>query len=292
MRFVHAIMAHARSEQLARLIDALLAPASDDRVVLHIDAGSDLWRKDRERFAAHPSGRLCLVERPVRVTWGQSSQVEAQRRLLRTALTEPFDYYHLISGADWPVCSRERMVADLASFGANLPVLADLWDEEMPRRMDDWWFDEPKLRFGQWQWFNENAARAQLRLSWAATRWLSKAGIARRRFDDQPWLKGSSWYSVPWDVAVELEREMSALLDSGRLAFTQCSDEHVAPTILGRRHPARILPARRYIDWSDGGWHPKVLRAEDRAALDASGAWFARKVDADVDGFFYEIGPF
>jgi hypothetical protein len=292
MRFVHAIMAHNAADQLARLIDALLAPDTEDRVVLHIDRASALWRDQRHRFASHPSGRLRLVVDPARVRWGHWSQVEAQRRILRTALAEPFDHLHLISGADWPCVSRVRMVADIKGAGTPAPVHADLWGEEQPRRMDDWWFEEPKLHVPRWQWFNANADRAQVRFSWAATRWLHQRGFRRAQFDDQPWLKGSSWYSVPRDTAETLERETSALLDTGRLDFTQCSDEHVAPSILGRRFTARIVPARRYIDWGAGGDHPKLLRAEDRDAILGSGAWFARKVSAAVDDFFYTLPPF
>ncbi len=292
MRFVHAIMAHAGADQLARLVDALLAPASDDRVILHIDAGSLLWRRERARFAAHPSGRLHLIAHPVRVRWGQSSQVEAQRRLLRAALAEPFDYFHLISGADWPCCNRTQMIADIKAWGSRNPVFADLWGEQQPRRMEDWWFDEPRICIPGWHWFNENAHRAQVRLSWGVTRWLHGKGLLRARFDDRPWLKGSSWYSVPRDAAEVLERETSAMLDCGRLDFTQCCDEHVAPSVLGRRFAERIEPARRYIDWSGGGYHPKLLQAEDRDAIIASGAWFARKVSAQADDFFYALPPF
>lgn len=286
---VHAIMAHAGADQLARLIDRLLADSAEDRVVLHLDAGSTLWRDHRARFAAHPSGRLRLIARPVRVRWGQASQVGAQRRLLRAALAEPFDYYHLISGACWPVRTRAAMVADIAGFGPRAPVFADLWGEEQPRRMGDWWFDAPRQLVPAWPRLDENLYRARLRLSWAATAWLQRRGLTRALFDGQPWLKGSSWYSVPFDVARVLEREMSALLGCGRIDFTQCADEHVAPTILGRRFADRIEPARRYIDWSAGGYHPKLLRAEDRAAILASDAWFARKVSAEVDDFFYAL---
>jgi hypothetical protein len=293
MRFVYAIMAHAGADQLARLIDRLLGggagEGAGDRVVLHLDAGSPLWREQRGRFTSHPSGRLHLIARPVRVRWGQASQVEAQRRLLRAALAEPFDYCHLISGACWPARARADMVADLAEFGPRRPVFADLWGEKQPRRMGDWWFDAPRQLVPAWPWLDENLYRVRLRLSWAATAWLQRRGLSRALFGGQPWLKGSSWYSAPFDAAQVLEREMSALLDCGRIAFTQCADEHVAPTILGRRFADRIEPARRYIDWSAGGYHPKLLRAGDQAAIIASKAWFARKVAAEVDDFFYAL---
>ncbi len=289
MRLVYAIMAHAHAEQLQQLIDRLLRSDSEDRVVLHIDAGSPLWREHRARFASHATGRLHLVPDPARVVWGHYSQVEAHRRLLRTALAEPFDYFHLIRGADWPIATRDSMVNDIKTITPRKPVFVDLWGDIQANRMDDWWFDHPKISLPRLPRFNVNAQRAQIRASWLASRWLHNAGIERRQFDTQPWLKGSSWYSLPWDAAQVLERETSALLETGRLRFTQCADEHVAPTILARRFGDVLLPARRYIDWSRAGNHPKLLREADRAEILQSGAWFARKFDARIDPFFTSL---
>ncbi len=292
MRHVYAILAHANPTQLARLIDSLLAPASEDRVVLHLDVASSLWKNGRGRFESHATGRLTLVDHPTRVIWGHASLVEAQRRLLRAALTQPFDYYHLISGSDWPIATRDRLNADIAARSPRRPVHIDLLENRQPARMDDWWFDSRKIVVPGWPRLTENAQRAQTRLSWSASRWAKAAGIRRQPFDRQPWLKGSGWFSVPYDAAVVLERETSRLLDSGRLTFTQCPDEHVAASILGRRFADRLEDGRRYIDWSSGGYHPKLLRHEDRPALERSGAWFARKVDATIDDFFYALPPF
>ncbi|WP_353230831.1 beta-1,6-N-acetylglucosaminyltransferase [Novosphingobium sp.] len=291
MRMVYAVMAHAQPDQLGRLIDTLLAPASDDRVVLHIDARSALWRQGRARFASHPSGRLTLVADPAQVIWGHASLVEAQRRLLRCALAAPFDHFHLISGNDWPITTRAQMVADLANEARDA-VYLDLWSGEQANRMDDWWFDTRRITLPGLPVITANAQRAQTRLSWIASRWAHRIGLHRPRYDAQAWLKGSGWYSLPWDAALVLEREMSALIDQGRLRLTSCADEHVAPTVLARRFAGQIRPARRYIDWSSGGNHPRLLRGPDRDALLHSGAWFARKVDAMADDFFYGLPPF
>ncbi|GAA0272235.1 beta-1,6-N-acetylglucosaminyltransferase [Alteraurantiacibacter aestuarii] len=292
MRFVFAILAHANADQLARLIDTLLAPDSDDLVVLHLDRRSDLWRHQRDRFAAHPSGRLRLVMHPTKVLWAHRSLVEAQQLLVREALRADFDYFHLLSGADWPVCSRSRMVEDIASFANRKPVFADLWGELQEKRMDDWWFDERGLSVPGCNRLTENIQRAQTRLSWSFSKIMRGAGIHRRRYAGSRWLKGSGWFSVPRDAAIRMEREVTRLQKSGRLVFTQCPDEHVCQTVLGRLFADRIEPARRFIDWSGGGYHPKLLKTEDTSAITASNAWFARKVDAGTDPFFYQLGRF
>lgn len=285
----YAVMAHAMPEQLALLLDRLLPPGTGDRVVLHLDARSTLWRHQRERFASHPSGRLTLIEQPFKVLWGHYSQVDCQRPLLRAALAEPFDYFHLISGADWPACPLPQIARDIAAYGERRPIFTDLWGELQLNRMDDWWFEHPKINLTDVLRLNENIARAQVRASWALTRWGKKLGLKRSTYAGQPWMKGSSWYSVPQDVARVLLAEYDRLMHEGRLRFTQCADEHVAPSVFARKFSDRIEPARRYIDWSGNASHPKLLRAEDEAAIRESGAWFARKCDARVDDFFLNL---
>lgn len=286
---VYGIMAHNLPDQLEKLIDRLLPPHTQDRVVLHLDAGCDLWTHQRTRFAAHPSGRLTLVSNPARVIWGHYSQITAQQRLLREAMAQPFDYVHLISGSDWPVRSPESIAEEIASHGARRPIFTDLWGELQTERMDDWWFERRKLRLPGMPRLNENIERAQIRASWIFSRWFRQAGLKRSRYAGQAWMKGSSWFSLPHDAAQRLLADYERLLRSGRLVFTQCADEHVAPSVFIRNFADRLEPARRYIDWSGQGWHPKLLRAEDEAAIRQSGAWFARKCDAGVDDFFLHL---
>ncbi|WP_068084900.1 beta-1,6-N-acetylglucosaminyltransferase [Novosphingobium rosa] len=286
---IYAIMAHHLPDQLALLIDRLLPPDTQDRVVLHLDAGCDLWRHQRARFAAHPSGRLTLVSDPARVIWGHHSQIAAQQRLLREGLKQPFDYLHLISGADWPVRAPQQIAQDIGAFGPRRPIFAELWGETQTERMDDWWFERRKLRVPHMPRLNENIERAQIRASWAFSRWFRKAGLKRSAYAGQAWMKGSSWFSMPQDVAQVLLADYDRLLRSGRLACTQCADEHVAPSLFARSFADRLEADHRYIDWSAQGWHPKLLRAGDADAIRQSGAWFARKCDATVDDFFLRL---
>lgn len=196
--------------------------------MLHLDARSTLWRHQRERFASHPSGRLTLIEQPLKVLWGHYSQVDCQRPLLRAALAEPFDYVHLISGADWPACPLPQIARDIAAYGERRPVFTDLWGELQLNRMDDWWFEHPKINLTDVLRLNENIARAQVRASWALTRWGKKLGLKRSTYEGQPWMKGSSWYSVPQDAARVLLAEYDRLMGEGGCASRN------APTSMSR----------------------------------------------------------
>lgn len=293
MKFVYGIMAHAGHVQLHALLDRLSADAEPgDRIVLHLDRRSSLWRNNRDAFANHSSGIVELVEHPAAVIWGHHSQVTAQVRMLDAALCAPFDYYHLISGVDWPIASRATMARDIAASPVIRPAYARIWGEADQQRMQHWWFDERKFRSVQFPRFAENVERAQTRLSWLASDWWNSAGLARSTYHGGPWVKGSSWYSLPYDIAEAVRTDAHRLLASGRLRFTQCCDEHVVPTILTRRFGDRIEADRRYIDWAAGGYHPKVLCREDAPAIATSGAWFARKFDINTDDFFLRPGAF
>jgi hypothetical protein len=46
---------------------------------------------------------------------------------------------------------------------------------------------------------------------------------------------------------------------------------------------------RRFIRWKPGTSNPELLGAADEPAIRASDAWFARKVDRNVDPFFLSL---
>jgi Core-2/I-Branching enzyme len=292
VRFAYLVMAHNMPAQLDALIDRLTDGEHDDRVVLHLDRKSALWRNDRARLAAHPSGKVVLVERPVYAGWAHWSQVAAQHRTLGAGIATGCDYLHLISGADWPVVSRARMVADIAASGPSRPAFSAVEGAQMGKRMDHWWFDDRRLALPGWPRLSENIVRAQTRFSMAFSTCLERIGVRRARVAGQPWLKGSSWFSLPQDIATDIHAETGRLLANGRLLFTRCADEHVMQTLLGRRHADRIAADKRYIDWSAGGNNPKLLRRDDAPAILASGAWFARKLDMAIDDFFLDPAAF
>lgn len=292
MNFAYAILAHGTPDQLCRLIDRLADGPEGDRIVLHLDRKSALWRDQRARFASHPSGKLVLVPDPVKVYWAHYSQVAAQCSVITAALRQDCDYIHLLSGADWPIAPRAKMIADIAADGTRRPAFIDLYGEFQQERLQHWWFDDRKFHLADHPRLSENVERAQTRLSWAFSRWWDKAGLQRSRIADQPWIKGSGWFSLPRDIAARVCEEVEQMLRGGRLRFTQCADEHVFQTLLVRRYGDRVVADHRYIDWRAGGYHPKVLTRADREAIVASGAWFARKFDRATDDFFLEPGAF
>lgn len=288
MRFVWLIGAHNRPDQLERLLDRLLPAGTGDRAVLHLDARSDLWRKQRDRFANHASGRVSLIRRPARIHWGHGSITVSIRRMLDEALREPFDYAHLLSGMDWPIASRARIVADIAAQ-PDRPAFLTMLGAEQAERMMQWRITLDRAT----DWIGIAPLRAQARHELAVlerklNQWGAAWGVTRSEPFGSPWLKGWMWWSLPRDIAARARDGLRSLERSGRLNLTACSDEHALQTIVARAFPDRLAPYRRHIMWDKNASSPRVLLGADLPGMQESDAWLARKVDMDVDDFFLD----
>ena len=286
MRMAYLIMAHDDRAGLENLLRVLLPPNSSDFAVVHADAGSPLWRDLRGGWGmASADPRVRLLPDPVKVIWGHWSQVEAARRLIDAALAEGCDYAHTLSGADWPVVSRERLIAEIAAEPAGT-CFAEAVPGEQEDRMQDYRLDTRWLRLDPGRQRLAYAATWELR---RAARIAGRIGQALGHERSRPlgrWSKGSCWWSLPLAALRTCSAASGELMRSGRLKGTVCADEHVVPTALVAKHAHQLQPNRRYIDFPPGASSPRILTAADLPRIQASGAWFARKVDANVDPFF------
>jgi len=284
MRQAYLILAHAGPDQLERLLDRLLPQGTPDSAILHLDASAPIWAM-RARFAGHRSSAVQVIADPVAVRWGHHSIMQATAKLLAAAMETPFDIAHHISGADWPVLPHDRLVASIAAEGLDKARIA-IVGAVQTERMQTWWLDDrligPGARSSDLRIRSAQLLRAA---SHGITGLAAAAGQRRSELYDQPWLKGWQWWSLPRDIVGAARAELDALLRSGRLRFTKCSDEHVIPTVVGRRFADRIVPYRRFIRWPEGDSSPAVLTRADLPMIRASNAWFARKIDLAADNF-------
>jgi len=274
MRQAFLILAHEDGAQLEALVRRLVPPGSLDRAIIHIDRKSALWRETRGGFL---NGIATVIARPVRVRWGHSSQIAATRLLLAEALREPFDMAHLISGADWPLVSRERMIGE-AGAACHIEAVRGVQCERMERiRLDARLLRPDPAR--PWEWYPARALRM-----------LSALLPARGQGRWGPWHKGSQWWSLPRDACEVVYAETSRALRTGVILGTLCADEHLIQTIVSHHFPDRIAQNRRFIRWGSAA-SPDVLTAADWPEAKASEAWFARKLVRRHDSFFLAAHP-
>lgn len=284
MRFLYLILAHRDLDQLRALIARLLRDDPQDRVLLHFDARSPVDDDALRSLAAEFAGAVELTTRTA-IWWGHASQVVAELVLLEAAAARQFDYVHLLSGQDWPLRTKAEIVASISPGEQFVRFEAD-----MSHRMNDHFFDTrlnaPTMTLTVPQYYRKRllciAARAYDRV-------LTRLGRARTCPVGPQWVKGSTWWSLDREAVAWLTPRLRALVDSGRLRFTVCSDEHAIQTLLHYAPFAdRIRDYRRLIVW-EGGNSPLTLTREHVPALRASDAWFARKFEAAKDPFFLEL---
>ncbi len=289
MNFAYLIAAHHKADQLKALLDKLLRPGTGDFAILHLDRKSTLWTQQRDQFANHPSNQVHVIEQPVNVRWGHKSQLDATLKMLDAAIEKGFTVAHHISGVDWPIASRANIVSDIEAFPDAVRV--EIVGHVQADRMQDWWLYPPTTNsLRAFPQLASNVRHAQAGFSKGFTKLASIAGIER----SQPygrWVKGWSWWSVPQDAAIGIAEELRMILRSNRLCFTRCSDEHVIPTIVANQYSHRLANYRRYVNWEGATANPNILTQSHLPAIRESGAWFARKFDADIDDFFLTAFP-
>lgn len=282
MRMAYLILAHRDLDQLGTLIGRLLREDPGDRVLIHFDRGSPVSDDELSSFARRYGSSVALIPR-VRCRWGHHSLVEAEWLLMNAASRLEIDQAHFISGQDWPIASKARIVAQsqpgTCRYSFEQPAMAE--------RMNAYHFHSrmlgPNAHATAWRYHLDSNLRRAARL-------YTQLSGPRACPLGPEWKKGSAWWSLPKPALDHAAPRLRRLIDSGRLRHTLCSDEHVTGTVLAYSPFASTIESnRRFIRWPADASSPAVLQAKDLPALQASGAWFARKVDRAADPFFLKL---
>ena len=112
----YLILAHSQPQQLGRLINAIDHETVD--IYVHVDKSADL-----EKFitAVKAKSNVFFIEKRKTVTWMGYSTVVATLELLKVASSSRrYEYYSLISGADYPVKSNDYIAEYLQQSSEQL----------------------------------------------------------------------------------------------------------------------------------------------------------------------------
>ena len=281
LRHAYLIAAHDKPAQLRTLLSLLNHPDND--IYLHIDRKATGFSESELRAAA-PLSRVFFAPR-LDARWGDEVFIDVIVSLLRMASTEEHAYYHLLSGADLPLQSQDEIHDFFAAHAGQEFVDFDreTVDAAMLRqRIGRWHMRQPVRPF----------AKKLYRVMEAC--WLDLQKLLRvDRLKHCPavFQKGAVWFSITHACAVYALRQV----DQSRTFYRRsvCADELWLQTALAgspfmekRAFPGfgdECAATMRFVDWSDGGRSPRVLRNEDYAALMESNMLFARKFDEAKD---------
>jgi len=281
LRHAWLIIAHGNVTVLKKQLRFLDSENAD--IFIHMDAKADNIDFEALRVVTKHSA-VTFVPR-IRISWGHFSLAESELILLREATAGCYDYYHLLSGVDVPLKSREYIESYFSRRnGTNyIHMQSPTLSREFSDRVKYYY---PLQRLN----IRNRALRTGLR---RATILLERPFVNRCRGygENFIWQKGSQWWSITHDFAVYLLSREDWIRKTFRSTF--CSDEIFTQTVI-MNSPFRSTlfteeasddhrSCLRYIDWTRG--KPYCFRDSDTEELLHTGEdyLFARKFNYATD---------
>ena len=271
MRIAHIIMAHKGPKQLERLIAKMQHPMFD--LYVHLDKKADMLKFKH----LGEQDNVCFITDRFECNWGGYSFVRAILSSVKEVLGSGRDYAYvnLMSAQDYPIKPLDELYQFLMRRSGTSFISYELHD-------NDWW-KHAVTRF-RFYHFTDYKLKGRYLLQKIAN-----TVMPYRQFPLDLNLYGSSdssWWVISAGAAKYLVNFVESNPKLNRfMQFTWGADEFLIATVL-MNSPFKDKIANnnlRYIDWSEGGPHPKILAADDLDRLIESDKFFARKFDIDVD---------
>lgn len=308
-RITYVVIAHAREQQLLRLVRVLRHECPNSSVVIHWD--SQAPPLDPAPFLE--LGSVFMVGNPVHPEWGGFEMVTALSRSMRTALDlTSFDWLVLLSGQDYPIMPLERVQQELAASGVDAfvdahRVASGRWafrwrrsaDTRLGRRYYFAYVAVPAIG----KWLPRCLRGAILRAAFlvdecqpfaslwpmpAGVRW--RLGVRRLRAPfcpSRPCRVGSQWFNLSRrgvERILDHAGEHSAIARHYRR--TIIADESLFQTVICADPELAVrLDNARYQIWADteSPLHPDTLTIDRLDEILTCGKHFARKFDDQID---------
>jgi hypothetical protein len=278
MRIANIILTHKNPSQLEKMIVALRHVDFD--FYIHVDKKVNI--RDFE-FLQEMSQVYFIKDRTV-CNWGGFSLVEAIiKSIEQIDQTEiAYDFVNLMSAQDYPI----QPVAKIREFfNANRGYSFLSFDES---RDSSWWQNAEK-RYANFHFTDMNFRGKYV------VQALANTLMSTRKFPVPITLFGgnkSCWWTITKEAAVYLAAYLRANPKiMSFLKLTWGSDEFIVASILmNSPFKEKIINENyRFIDWTDGLAHPKILCSADYHRITESKMLFARKFDIAVDAKIIQL---
>ena len=103
----YLIIAHKNFDQLAKLLSLLDDKRND--IYIHIDKKSIFTYIDKNLLLRSVNHSKVYFVHRITVTWGAYSNVGSEMELLKAAVKNNYEYYHLLSGQDLPLKTQDEI---------------------------------------------------------------------------------------------------------------------------------------------------------------------------------------
>lgn len=273
-RHAYLIMAHKVDHVLTTLLKMIDSKYND--IYIHFDLKAKDNPDKLNEVIKHSS--LFFTKR-VKVYWGHISQCYAMYALWAEAYAHgPYNYYHLISGADLPIQKQSEI---RKFFGVNAGKnFVGFSANKLPEKYNYHYF-HPKHKGATF--FQSILHRIE--------RWI---GVKNKLFSKYILQRGCQWSSLTNEaVSVMLENKEEFL---SALKYTNCPDEIITQTILYNSKLRDSIydmndefrSCMRLIDWSRGT--PYAYTIDDFKDIVSSNRIFCRKIsDGALADKIYEV---
>ncbi len=291
-KHAYLIMAHNNFEQLKLLIDVLDHERVD--IFIHIDKKSDF--RDYDSLKAHAKRSYIDIFSEVSVYWSDYSLTECEFVLLEHAHRNgPYEYYHLISNADFPLKSQQKI---LDFFDANkgkefvtfrFPM--NLWpfrNKQYTTEHKYYHFMTKSLRTG-----NKFVDVSSYCIEYFLVFLQFLLRVDRIKGKYVP-CKGSNWWSITQDLADYIISQKEWI--EKNFKHTRASDEVFVSVLVynsefneRRYNMSNECPCdgnQRLIDWKRG--FPYSFNINDYDEVISSNLMFVRKTNMKTDGGLVE----
>lgn len=288
MKHAFLIMAHTNYNLLGRLLKKL--DHSDNTIYIHIDAKSPFSAEDRDFLVGCCRySEIVMVDR-YHANWGGYSLIDIELRMLECASSGNYDYYHFLSGADFPIKPMEYIHT---FFHKNAGY-------EFVHFCSDDFNQKQSYRYRRFHFFQERCGRTNniYRFVKRGLLFAQKIlGVDRtKKYSNIDFKCGSQWASFTNEFAAYLLSKRKLI--QSIFSFSFCCDEVFLQTILYNSpfknkiftvsEDEPILPNLRSIDWERSdktSGSPYTYTIDDYEELVNSKNLFCRKVtDATPEG--------
>lgn len=278
MRHAYLIIAHGNFEILEKQLRFLDSENAD--FFIHIDRRVKDF--DFEKFRSVPEkSKVTFVDR-VRVSWGHFSQIESELNLLRAAVPGHYEYYHLLSGVDVPIKSRDYIERFFTMRpGVNYVNFHIPMDSDRFRGRVKYYYPFQRINV------RDSTFLILCRKASTGIQRLFRVNRTRRFGAEYRFQKGANWFSITHAFAEYVLENEGDIRRTYRCGF--CVDEVFLQTLMAHSSFLDTLYSRecgfdhrtclRLIDWERG--QPYTFSDSDFEMLThtAPDYLFARKFD-------------
>ncbi len=282
-RHAYLIIAHNDFDVLEKLLMLLDNDRND--IFIHIDKKVKNFDFDYYKNIVKKSG-LCFTER-TNIMWGHHSQIMCELLMLKYAVQGEYQYYHLLSGIDFPVKKQSEIHRFFdENNGKEFVRIADFDKNSIESRVVYYHFTR----------YHRNRNKYIRRIGRYIDRMLvniqKRLKIFRKIANAANIKGGPNWFSITHSLAMYVVSEEKWIRK--HFKHTLCADEVFLQTLITNSsfkenlylNNRKYSDNMRYVSW--GANAPRVLDNSDFDLLINSNKLFARKFSMKKEPEFVE----